>query len=86
MIGFLASLIPAEVFVAIGGLITTVLALLVGRRQGAKNNEVKHLKRAIEKGKEARDARSQEERDTDGLSDSDVIDRVHGRDADWDRL
>lgn len=40
-------LVPTEVWVAVGGLVSAVVALLVGRRQGRKKQQVEHrIKRA----------------------------------------
>jgi len=70
------------------------VALLVGlvgwgakkKRDGRKQAENDNLKDAIDRGKRGLDAMAKEQAETDGLSNSDIVDRMRRRDSDFTGL
>jgi hypothetical protein len=56
------------------------------KRQGADAAKTKQIKQDAIKGQKAREAAFKEKRDVNGLSDSDLIDRLRRRDGDWGNL
>lgn len=56
------------------------------RREGKISQETEDLKADANKREEAREAAFKEKRDVDGLSDSDLVDRLRRRGDDWGSL
>ncbi len=65
------------------GLFGKLLAPLGFLWAGSERAERKRLEDAIERGREARNAASDERKDTDDASDADVVERLRKRDGDW---
>ena len=83
----LLKLIPGEIWAWLGGLVGVSLAFVggqwAGKRSGKEQERARHLQKTIEKGKEGRNAAHDEREATDGMSDSDIADRVRKRERVW---
>lgn len=56
------------------------------RRQGKDQGELDEYKDEAKKREKAREAGFKEKRDVDGISDSDLVDRLRRRGDDWGSL
>jgi hypothetical protein len=56
------------------------------RTKGRKEAETDNLKDAVEREKRGRDAVVEEQSDAEGLSNSDIVERMRGRDDDFTGL
>jgi hypothetical protein len=89
MIAFLVS----RYKMALGGLgmaLTALLGVLVygwsQKREGASEALTEALRDDAKKLEKAREAAYREKRDVDGISNSDLVDRLRSRDNDWGSL
>lgn len=87
------SFIVGKYRMALAGFLTglgAVLALFAygwsKKREGASEAATKALKQDAIKLEKAREAAYKEKRDVDGVSDSDLVDRLRRRDNDWGKL
>jgi hypothetical protein len=72
---------------AVAAFLLSVFAYgLLKVNQGKKEKEVEELKQDAVKRKIAREAAFKEKRDVDGISDSDLVDRLRRRSDDWGSL
>jgi hypothetical protein len=77
-----------------GGLVTFLAALKlyiykekrVAAKEAVEDAQEKAVLRDIEVRKDAKKLSAKEQRQTSGLPDSDVADRLRGRTSDWERL
>jgi len=75
------------------GIISTIVAFVslvtfgvLKKREGAKDAEVKQILEDAEKRVEGKKDVIKEKRNVDGISDSDLVDRLRRRGDDWDSL
>lgn len=71
---------------AIVAFISLVTFGIVKKREGAKDAEVKQILEDAEKRAEGKKDVVKEKRDVDGISDSDLVDRLRRRSDDWGGL
>lgn len=78
------------ILLKVAAVLTASLALIsygaMKKRQGETKVEVETLQQEVKKQEKSREAAYKEKRDVDGLSDSDLIDRLRRRGDDWGRL
>lgn len=74
----------------LGGALAALLAVLgygaLKKREGRQEAREAARQAQDDKAKEARNAAQDEREATDGLSDSDIVDRLRRRDGDWGRM
>lgn len=78
------------ILLKIAAIATASLALisygLMKKKQGKVEVKVETLQQEVRKQEKSREAAYKEKRDVDGLSDSDLIDRLRRRGDDWGSL
>lgn len=80
------NLIPWEAWAGLLGLVTAFFGVRSVKKSGRTELAKEIAEDRLKRNKEADDAAVKERKETSGLSDGDVADRVHGRDSDWNRL
>jgi len=72
--------------VALAGLLALLAYGRTKKREGAVAASTEALQQDTKKLEKAREAAYEEKRDVDGVSDSDLVDRLRRRGDDWGRL
>lgn len=87
------SLLTSKLKYLLGGAATAIAALLgvwgygwSKKREGASEAATEALREDALKREKAREAAYEEKRDVDGVSDSDLVDRLRRRGDDWGSL
>jgi len=71
---------------ALAGLIALFMYGRAKKREGAVEASTEALRKDVKKVEKAREAVHEEKRNVNGLSDSDLVDRLRRRSDDWGKL